>query len=173
MEIEIKNKRYGCLSLVMWFLLVFFAGIVLIGLGSCKSVKYIPVETIKKDSIVFNYVDSIRYTQILDIRDSIRIKDSIVVTKDDKGNITSKESYHEKDHVKQTNDSTSYYRNLLEKYIMEHAEQKPVIVEVEKPLTKWQQKYITLGKVSLGLYIGLVLALIAWVAYRLRKRKIL
>ena len=33
MEIEIKSKRYGCLSVAMWMILVFCLGMIMINFG--------------------------------------------------------------------------------------------------------------------------------------------
>ena len=149
MEIEIKDKRYGCLSLVMWFLLVFFAGMVLIGLGSCKSVKYIPVETIKHDSI---YVTNHQ-------KDSVYIHDSIY--QKEKGDTLILEKWHTKYVEKQVHDTT----------FVERWDSIYVPYPIERELTKSEQRYISIGKVSLGLYIGLVLAFAAWVVYYIKRKK--
>lgn len=149
MEIEIKDKRFGCLSLVMWFLLVFFAGIVLIGLGSCKSVKYVPVETIKHDSI---YITNHQ-------KDSVYIHDSIF--QKEKGDTLILEKWHTKYVEKQVHD-TSYIERWDSIYVP---------YPVERELTKSEQRYISIGKVSLGLYIGLVVAFAAWVVYYIKRKK--
>lgn len=149
MEIEIKDKRFGCLSLVMWFLLVFFAGMVLIGLGSCKSVKYIPVETIKHDSI---YITNHQ-------KDSVYIHDSIF--QKEKGDTLILEKWHTKYVEKQVHDTT----------FVERWDSIYVPYPVERELTKSEQRYISIGKVSLGLYIGLALAFAAWVVYYIKRKK--
>lgn len=149
MEIEIKDKRFGCLSLVMWFLLVFFAGIVLIGLGSCKSVKYIPVETIKHDSI---YITNHQ-------KDSVYIHDSIF--QKEKGDTLILEKWHTRYVEKQVHDTT----------FVERWDSIYVPYPIERELTKSEQRYISIGKVSLGLYVGLVVALIVWVVYYIKRKK--
>ena len=120
MEIEVKDKSIGCLTLAMWFFLVFCAGLILICLGSCRSVKYIPYETIKHDSIFI----SLHQKDSIYLHDSIHIKESVYVP-----------------------------------------------YPVEKELSKWEKRYISLGKVSLGLYIGLLTALIAWLVYYIKRKK--
>lgn len=149
MEIEVKDKRVGCLTLAMWFLLVFFAGMVLIGLGSCKSVKYIPVETIKHDSI---YITNHQ-------KDSVYIHDSIF--QKEKGDTLILEKWHTKYVEKQVHD-TSYIERWDSIYVP---------YPVERELTKSEQRYISIGKVSLDLYIGLVVAFIAWLVYYIKRKK--
>lgn len=149
MEIEINDKRYGCLSLVMWFLLVFFTGMILIGLGSCKSVQYVPVETIKHDSI---YITNHQ-------KDSVYIHDSIF--QKEKGDTLILEKWHTKYVEKQVHDTT----------FVERWDSVYVPYPIERELTKSEQRYISIGKVSLGLYIGLVVAFIAWLVYYIKRKK--
>ena len=149
MEVEIKDKRVGCLTLAMWFLLVFLAGMVLIGLGSCRSVKYIPVETIRHDS---TYITNHQ-------KDSIYLRDSIHVK--EKGDTILIEKWRTKYVEKQVHDTA----------FIERWDSVYVPYPIERELSKSEQRYISIGKVSLGLYVGLVAALIAWVVWFIKGRK--
>lgn len=149
MEIEVKDKSIGCLTLAMWFLLVFCTGLILICLGSCKSVKYVPYETIKHDSI---YITNHQ-------KDSVYIYDSIY--QKEKGDTLILEKWHTKYMEKQVHD-TSYIERWDSIYVP---------YPVEKELSKWEKRYITVGKVSVGLYIGLLMALIAWFVYYIKRKK--
>ena len=149
MEIEVKDKRVGCLTLAMWFFLVFCTGMILICLGSCRSVKYVPYETIKRDSIYIS----------LHQKDSIYLHDSIHVK--EKGDTILIEKWRTKYVERQVHD-TAYIERLDSVYVP---------YPVEKELSKWEKRYISLGKVSLGLYIGLVIALIAWLVYYIKRKK--
>lgn len=150
MEAEIES-RDGCLGVAVWMIMVFICALILIALGGCRSIQYVPVETIKHDSIYINKIE----------RDSVLVKDSI--------------------YIKEKNDTLlieKWKTKYVSKYItdtvyVERVDSVQVPYPVERELTKSEQRYISIGKVSLGLYIGLALALIAWVAYRLKKRKIL
>lgn len=149
MEIEVKDRSIGCLTLAMWFFLVFCAGMILICLGSCRSVKYIPVETIKHDSI---YITNHQ-------KDSVYIHDSIF--QKEKGDTLILEKWHTKYVEKQVHD-TAYIEKLDSVYVP---------YPIEKELSKWEKRYISIGKVSLGLYIGLALAFIAWLVYHIKRKK--
>lgn len=149
MEIEVKDKSIGCLTLAMWFLLVFCTGLILICLGSCKSVKYVPYETIKHDSI---YITNHQ-------KDSVYIHDSIF--QKEKGDTLILEKWHTKYVEKQVHD-TAYIERLDSVYVP---------YPVEKELSKWEKRYISLGKVSLGLYIGLAVALIIGAICWIRRKK--
>lgn len=145
MEIEIKNKRYGCLSLAMWFLMIFFAGMVLIGLGSCKSVQYVPVETIKHDSI---YLSTIQH-------DSVYLKEYINV-------------YQKADTVFKEKIITKYKEKLLTDTIyinkVDSVYQEKV-VEVEKKLTPLQKSLMNMGR-SFILLLVIGLAYLVYKVYR-------
>lgn len=149
MEIDVKNKSIGCLTLAMWLFLVFCAGLILICLGSCRSVKYVPYETIKHDSI---YITNHQ-------KDSVYIYDSIY--QKEKGDTLILEKWHTKYVEKQVHD-TSYIERWDSIYVH---------YPVEKELNKWEKRYITVGKVSVGLYIGLMVALITWLVYYIKRKK--
>lgn len=159
-ELRFTDRVATALIVVLLFCLLLFSG--------CTRKVYVPVQAMQRDSVVINRVDSINWIQKTNIRDSIRIKDSVVITKDQQGNITNKESYHEKDHYKQSSDSTSYYKDLLEKVLKEHEKQEPQIVEVEKPLTKWQRSLMNMGYC----FMGTLLAGLLFLAGYSLKRKI-
>lgn len=149
MEIEVKDKRVGCLTLAMWFFLVFCTGMILICLGSCRSVKYVPYETIKHDSI---YITNHQ-------KDSVYIHDSIF--QKEKGDTLILEKWHTKYVEKQVHD-TSFVERWDSIYVP---------YPVERELSTWEKRYISLGKVSLGLYIGLVVAFAAWLVYYIKRKK--
>lgn len=149
MEIDVKDKSIGCLTLAMWFLLVFCTGLILICLGSCRSVKYVPYETIKHDSI---YITNHQ-------KDSIYIYDSIY--QKEKGDTLILEKWHTKYVEKQVHD-TSYIERWDSIYVP---------YPVEKELSKWEKRYISIGKVSLGLFTGLLIALITWLVYYIKRKK--
>lgn len=173
MEIEVKDRRYGCLSLLMWFLLVFFTGMVLIGLGSCKSVQYVPVETIKHDSIYISKMDTLKFTHTIKEKEYVTVKDSSSVVLDEQGKVLKQEIWHNKTIIRQMSDSLDFYKAKYDSLYSARQDTFYIPYPIERELSKSEQRYISIGKVSLGLYIGLALALIAWVVYRLKKRKIL
>ena len=151
METTEIETRDGCLGVAVWMIMVFICALILIALGGCRSIQYVPVETVKHDSIYINKIE----------RDSVLVKDSI--------------------YIKEKNDTVlieKWKTRYVSKYItdtvyVERVDSVQVPYPVERELSKAEKRYISLGKVSLGVYIGLIVAIIAWVAYRLKKRKIL
>ena len=171
MEIEVKDRSIGCLTLVMWFLLVFCTGLILICLGSCRSVKYIPYETIKHDSIYISKKDTVKLTHTIKEKEYVEVKDSASTTLDEQGNILKQEIWHNKTIIRQMSDSIDYYRAMYDSLLSVKQKTEYVPYPVETELSKWETRYISLGKVSLGLYIGLAVASIVWIVYLIRRKK--
>ena len=171
MEIEIKDKRVGCLTLAMWFILVFCAGLILICLGSCRSVKYVPYETIKHDSIYISKKDTLKVTHTIKEKEYVEVKDSASTTLDEQGNILKQEIWHNKTTIRQMSDSLEYYRAMYDSLLSVKQKTEYVPYPIEKELSKWEKRYITIGKVSMGLYTGLLIAFIAWLVYYIKQKK--
>lgn len=132
--------------MVMWFLLVFFAGMVLIGLGSCKSIKYIPVETIKHDSI---YITNHQ-------KDSIWLHDSIHIK--EKADTILIEKWHTKYIEKiKTDTLIQIERDTI-------PQPYPYEVEVPAKLSWWQKTRLYIANV-------LLLALAVFIAWKIYRRK--
>lgn len=171
MEIEVKDKRVGCLTLAMWFLLVFCAGLILICLGSCRSVKYVPYETIKHDSIYISKTDTLKVTHTVTEKEYIEVKDSSSTTLDEQGNILKQEIWHNKTIIRQMSDSLEYYRAMYDSLRAVSQDTIRIPIPIERELSNAEKRYISLGKVSLGLYIGLGVVLIIGVIYWIRRKK--
>jgi len=170
MEIEVKDKSIGCLTLAMWFILVFCTGMILICLGSCRSVKYIPYETIKHDSILISKKDTVKLTHTIKEKEYVEVKDSASTTLDEQGNILKQEIWHNKTIIREKSDSIAHYKALVDSLMAVKQREKEVPVIVEKPLTKWEQRFMTIGKVSVGIGIGLLVVGIVWLVLWLRRK---
>ena len=111
---------------------------------SCRSVKYVPVETAKTDSVYVNKVQ----------RDSIRLQDSIFVfVKGDTVRIE-KYKYLYRDRV------------VVDTVRLVERDSVQVPVPVEKPLTRWQKWKLDLG----GFAMAAILALLAFGIFRLVRK---
>ena len=112
---------------------------------SCRSVKYVPVETVKTDSVYVNKVQ----------RDSIRLQDSIFVVfvKGDTVRIE-KYKYLYRDRV------------VVDTVYKVQCDTIRVPYPVEKPLTRWQQWKLDLG----GFAMAAILAFLAFGIFRLVRK---
>lgn len=115
---------------------------------SCRSVKYVPVETVRTDSI---YINQVRC-------DSIYRRDSIYIR--DKGDTVWVEKYKYL-FVDKLRHDTLY---------LSRTDSIRVPYPVEKELTRWQQMKLELGGWAFGIIIDFALIIVGWLVYRSRKK---
>ena len=133
---------------------LFFCIIVCILISSltgCKSVQYVPVETVRTDSV---YVD--RY-----LRDSIYQRDSVFVNRWMAGDTI----YQDKVVLKYV------YRDRLKYDTVSilHSDSVSVPYPVERKLTKWEQIRLDVGGWAIGVVIITILIVIGCMVYKLKK----
>ena len=136
-----ERKTDGCL-VALWMIAVLMVGFILIGLGACKSVNYVPVETIRHDSI---YITQHQ-------KDSIYIHDSIY--QKEKGDTLIIEKWHTKYIEKQVRDTLiQIERDTI-------PQPYPYEVEVPAQLSWWQKTRMHIGEISL---VALLVLLGSWI----------
>lgn len=114
---------------------------------SCRSVKYVPVETVKTDSVYVNKVQ----------RDSIRLQDSIFVfVKGDTVRIE-KYKYLYRDRV------------VVDTVYKVQCDTIRVPYPVEKPLTRWQKWKLDLGGFAMAAIAITVLVAVGRMVYKLKR----
>ena len=119
-------------------------------LAGCKSIKYVPVETVKT-----KYVTK---TDTIIQKDSIFAHDSIYIHEWQKGDTI----YRDRDRW-----HTSWRdRWRVDTLYKSHTDTIAVPYPVEKPLTRWQQFCLDYGKVTTGATAALLLLLIVWAIKR-------
>ena len=120
-------------------------------LTGCKSVQFVPVETVKTDSV---YVD--RYQ-----RDSIYQRDSVFVNRWTAGDTVYQDKvvwkYVYRDKVKY--DTVSVLRSDTVR----------VPYPVERRLTKWEQVRLNVGGWVIALVVITILVVVGWAIYKIRK----
>ena len=119
----------------------------LIMLSGCKSVQYVPVETVHTDTL---------YQKVVQ-RDSIHIHDSVTIR--EKGDTVMIE--HWRTQWRDRCQRDTIYRSRTDSV--------QVPYPVEKKLTRWQQVCIDYGKLTMGATFILVIFIIVWIVRRLRK----
>ena len=114
---------------------------------SGRSVKYVPVETVKTDSVYVNKVQ----------RDSIRLQDSIFVFV--KGDTVRIEKYK------------YLYRDRVVRDTVRLVERDSVQVPVpvEKELSRWQRWKLDLGGFAMAAIVITVLVVVGRMVYKLKK----
>lgn len=114
---------------------------------SCRSVEYVPRETIKHDTTYINKL----------IKDSIYIKDSVYIHSKNDTVFVEKYKYQYIDKVVR---DTSY---------VVKSDTISVPYPVEKRLTRWQQLKLDIGGISIGIIIITILVVVGRAVYFLKK----
>lgn len=117
-----------------------------IAVTSCRSVRYVPVETVKHDSV---YVGKV-------VRDSVFVKDSVLVVKGD--TVT---EYRWKYVFK--------YKDRTDTLYVNRTDTIRVPYPVEAKLTKWQQFKMEAGGYAIALIIITILIIVGYMVYKLKK----
>lgn len=114
------------------------AVLVLLLFGGCKSVRYVPVQTVKTDSLYL----SVHY------RDSIHVHDSIYVR--DQGDTVTVDRWH------------TVYRDRMmsDTMYIERIDSVQVPFPVEKKLTWWQNTKLGFGEFSIGIILVLLIVIV-------------
>lgn len=137
----IIKKVSWCITLAPFMCMLFV-------ICSCRTVKYVPVETIKVDTTYINKLQ----------RDSIYLLDSVYIK--EKGDTVFIEKYK------------YLYRDKLVRDTQYIAKTDSIQVPypVEKVLTRWQQLKLELGGWALGIIIMVSLVFIIWIVYKFKRK---
>ena len=160
------------------FVAIFFAILCV----SCSHRVYVPVQSIRTDTIYMSRKDSVHIKdslitrQVINIRDSIAIHDSVVIVKDEQGNIKEKLIVRYRDRWHATQDYLTLLR-LIDRYkasndslratMKEHIEVPKV---VERELSKWQKIKMDVGGWAIGALSATMLAAITYIIVWLLKK---
>lgn len=137
---QLRACWYSFLALVILSILCAF-------LSGCETIKYVPVETVRTDTL---------YQKVVQ-RDSIHVHDSVTIS--GKGDTVMIEHWR-----------TQWRDRLLRDTIYRsRVDSIQVPYPVEKPLTRWQQVCIDYGKLTMGATALLVVFIIVWLVRRFRK----
>ena len=128
----------------LWLLFV----LAVLSLAACKQVQYVPVETVRLDSIYL--------TQTL--RDSIVRYDSVYVA--DKGDTVWLEKYK------------YLYRDRwrVDTLVSVRTDTVSVPYPVERKLTRWERVKLEAGGYAIVIGFCVVLVVVGWIVYRIRKK---
>lgn len=139
------------MGMVKGLLFIIIPCIMLSLLAGCKSVQYVPVETVRTDSV---YVD--RY-----LRDSIYQRDSVYINRWTAGDTVYQDKvvwkYVYRDKVKY--DTVAILRSDTVR----------VPFPVDRELSKWEQIRLDVGGLAIGFVIITILIVVGYRMYKLKK----
>lgn len=151
------EKEYMPDGWAFWYWLLLF---VLWGLMSCSRTQYVPVETVRIDSISVR--DTTYLTQLVPYRDSVQVADTVSYLSNPYSYSWARWQDGRLHHslgiwpCATIRVQVPYY---IDRYVYRSV---PQIVEVEKKLTRWQKIKLETG----GLAIGALFALIVYLIVR-------
>lgn len=138
----IMNKVGRCIVLAPFMCII----VLILAICSCRSVKYVPVETVKHDSIYINKVQV----------DSVYHRDSIYVV--DKG-----------DTVFLYKDRYIYkYKDRTDTLYVTKTDSIQVPYPVEKELTRWQQFQLDVGRWAILIIAIIISVMTIWIIHKLK-----
>ena len=135
---------------------------------SCKSTKYIPVESVRIDSVSIK--DTVFEVTLVPYKDSVSTPDSTSFLSNKYAYSWARYSNGVLQHslgiwpFAVTTIKVPYF---MERYIYI---ENPTVVEVEKELSRWQKLKIELGGYAIGVIIATIIALIGWLIYKKIKK---
>ena len=168
-----QGTSTGWAYMLLSMMLIGFA-LTLIG---CKG-KEIVTETVKTEYVDRYIHDTIRVDNLTQILDSIHqsviesVKDCVIIVKDTAGNVINTAQWHYRDtnkelsHSKEKDDSTAYFRSVIDS--LRRVKQDSVYIkkEVEKELSLWDRTKIKFG----GLAFVIVAATIIYLTWYIKRK---
>lgn len=176
---EIKYYVYSIL------LLIGLLALTSLCFTSCSHRVYVPVQSIRTDTIYMSRKDSVHIKdslitrQVINIRDSVAIHDSVVIIKDEQGNVKERLIVRYRDRWHATQDNLSLQRQI-DRYKASNdslratkTEYKEVPIPVEKKLSRWQKIKMDVGGWAIGamstVLLGVIGYIVVWLLKKYRK----
>ena len=153
--------------------------------ASCSHRTYVPLQSVRTDTVYMARKDSVHVRdslverQVVNIRDSVAVHDSVVIVKDERGNVKEKLIVRYRDRWHATEDNLSLQRQI-DRYKASNDSLRAVKrdsvsipVPVEKKLSRWQKIKMDVGGWAIGamsaVLLGVVGYIIVWLLKKYRK----
>ena len=179
---EDKDIKYYVYSMLI---LIGLLALTSLCFTSCSHRVYVPVQSIRTDTIYMSRKDSVHIKdslitrQVINIRDSVAIHDSVVIIKDEQGNIKEKLIIRYRDRWHATQDNLTLQR-LLAHYKASNdilratrKERIEVPVPVERKLSRWEKLKMDVGGWAIGamstVLLGIIGYIVVWLLKKYRK----
>lgn len=161
-----------------WAIMLLF---LLMALASCTHRVYVPLETVRTDTVYrarhdsTGTRDSIHVQRVVNVRDSVTIRDSVVITRDEQGNVKERLVIRYRDRWRMSADHVTMMREIARyrasndslRAFIRDMQQVPVPVE-RKPTVL--QKFEDLKHFATGIIIGAIIAIIYIVIKRFKSK---
>lgn len=176
---EIKYYVYSMLIIILLLALTALC------FTSCSHHTYVPLQSVHTDTVYMARKDSVHIKdsliirQVINVLDSVAIHDSVVIIKDEQGNVKEKLIVRYRDRWHATEDNLSLQRQT-DRYKASNDSLRAVKrdsvsipVPVEKKLSRWQKIKMDVGGWAIGamsaVLLGVVGYIIVWLLKKYRK----
>lgn len=142
---------------------------------SCSPKVYVPLKSVRTDTLYLSRKDSVRIKdslivrQVINVRDSVSVHDSVVIIQDEQGNIKERLFIHYRDRWHATQDNLVLQRQL-DRYKASNDSLRAVIrdsvsipVPVERKLTRWERTKMEVGGWAIGAMSATLLVIVCYV----------
>ena len=183
---NMDGKEYEEKTRAFVYSTAFCAAVLVIALlCGCSHRTYVPLQSVRTDTVYMARKDSVHIKdslvirQVINVRDSVAIHDSVVIVKDEQGNVKEKLIVRYRDRWHASTDNLTL-RRQLDRYRAQNdslraarRDSVAVPVPVEKKLTKWQKFKMDVGGWAIGAMSAVLIAACAYVLMWLaRKRRL-
>ena len=160
------------------FVAIFFAVL----FTSCSHRTYVPLQSVRTDTVYMARKDSVHIKdslvvrQVINVRDSVAIHDSVVIVKDEQGNVKERLIVRYRDRWHATQDNLTLQRQI-DRYRLENdslreanSEIQNTVVPVEKKLSRWEKLKMDVGGWAIGAMSTFILAAVGYIVVWLLKK---
>ena len=189
MEEELKKRDDYLKKLqARTFLRSYITGVyvfITIILCSCSHKVYVPVESVRTDTLYLSHRDSVHVKDsvimyhVVHTRDSVAIHDSVVIVKNEQGEVKERLIVRYRDRWHATQDNLTLQR-LLAHYKASNdilratrKERIEVTVPVERKLSRWEKLKMDVGGWAIGamstVLLGVIGYIVVWLLKKYRK----
>ena len=176
---EDKEIKYYVYSMLI---LIGLLALTALCFTSCSHRAYVPLQSVHTDTIYMARKDSVHIKdslitrQVINIRDSVAIHDSIVIIKDEQGNVKERLIVRYRDRWHATQDNLMLQRQI-DRYKASNDslratknEYKEVPIPVEKKLSRWEKIKMDVGGWAIGAMSTFILAAVGYIMVWLLKK---
>mgnify|MGYP001744258482 CR=1 FL=1 len=181
---EEKLKKLQTRTFVGSYITGVYVFIIMLFCG-CSHKVYVPVESVRTDTLYLSHRDSIHVKDsivmhhVINTRDSVAIHDSVVIVKNEQGEVKERLIVRYRDRWHATQDNLTLQR-LLAHYKASNdilratrKERIEVPVPVERKLSRWEKLKMDVGGWAIGamstVLLGIIGYIVVWLLKKYRK----
>lgn len=156
-------------------------------LCGCTRTSYQPIESERTDSITStSKFDEAHFQSLLNvlehqvnIRDSVVIRDSVIMVLNESGDVVSKETFHDRDRNSSRDEAITQIQAKYDSIFNAQREEisavidqiRQVPVPVEKPLSKWERVKQEVGGIAIGILVAVLSIAVVWLIRKVQHKQ--